>query len=595
MSQSAISINLAKLVILLNNMASLLQKLSFLFELFFNGSFILLFTLFDNKKIPATWNQKFIVNTLDLMVWVVPIAIALTVIKNMIEAKNGEDFFRRYSFSLLVFIPTLITWGDLKFTYLLASAHLLSTILSLYDDGGETTNREYKNRFDTLFSKIKLTSAQLVLFTFGGVILAGTLLLMLPLSAADGVSISFVDALFTATSATCVTGLSTLGTNTSFSIVGQLVILGLIQIGGLSIMTLYSSMAIVLGRSMKMKDRIIMQDLLDVSSLEELFAMIINIVKYTFIIELWGAIILTIGFTFEGFEFGQAMYYGFFHSVSAFCNAGFALFDNSLENYATNPLIHGTIAILISLGGIGFIALKELKEVVTREKTIVRLGMHTKVVLITSLALTVGGAIFIFFGEFLGALDGYNLWEKIQISVFQSITLRTAGFNTIPLTNLHSYTIYMMAMFMFIGGSPGSTAGGVKTTTLAILVQSIISTLKGDKNVMMFDRKIAGPVVVKATALMFISIVVSTSFIFVMMKIEPNQNFLPLFFEVLSAGGTVGLTLGVTPFLTVAGKIAISMLMLIGRIGPLTLILAIGERQKYSGKLDYPDGRIMIG
>lgn len=594
MSQSAISINLAKLVILLNNMASLLQKLSFLFELFFNGSFILLYTLYDNKKIPVSWNPKFITNTLDLMVWIVPVAIALTVIKNVIEAKNGEDFFRRYAFSLLVFIPTLITWGNVEFTYLLASAHLLSTVLSLYDDG-EVTPRKYNSRLDQLINKIKFTSAQWVLFTFGGVILIGTFALMLPLSAEDGVSISFVDALFTATSATCVTGLATLSTKTSYSFFGQMVILLLIQIGGLSIMTLYSSMAIVLGRSMKMKDRIIMQDLLDVSSLEELFAMIISIVKYTFIIELWGAIILTIAFTFEGFEFGQALYYGFFHSVSAFCNAGFALFDNSLENYATNPLINMTIMILITLGGIGFIALKELKQVVTREKTIVRLGMHTKVVLITSLALTIGGAIFIFFGEFLGALDGYGLWDKIQISLFQSVTLRTAGFNTIPLTNLHSYTIYMMAMFMFIGGSPGSTAGGVKTTTLAILVQSIISTLKGDKNVMMFDRKIAGPVVVKATALMFISIVVSTSFIFIMMKIEPNQNFLPLFFEVLSAGGTVGLTLGVTPYLTVAGKVAISILMLIGRIGPLTLILAIGERQKYSGKLDYPDGRIMIG
>ncbi len=595
MSQSAISINLAKLVILLNNMASLLQKLSFLFELFFNGSFILLYTLYQGKKIPASWNQKFITNTLDLMVWIVPVAIALTVIRNIIDSKNGEDFFRKYAFSLLVFVPTLITWGDVEFTYLLASAHLLSTVLSLYDDGGETVPRDYKSRVDIILGKIKLTSAQLVLLTFGGVIMVGTILLMLPLSAAEGVEISFVDALFTATSATCVTGLATLSTSGSFSMVGQLVILGLIQIGGLSIMTLYSSMAIVLGRSMKMKDRIIMQDLLDVSSLEELFAMIISIVKYTFIIELWGAIILTLAFTFEGFEFGQALYYGFFHSVSAFCNAGFALFDNSLENYATNPLINITIGTLITLGGIGFIALKELKQVVTREKTLVRLGMHTKVVLITSFALTIGGAIFIFFGEFLWSLDGYDIWDKIQISMFQSITLRTAGFNTIPLSNLHSYTIYMMAMFMFIGGSPGSTAGGVKTTTLAILVQSIISTLKGDKSVMMFDRKIAGPVVVKATALMFISIIVSTAFIFVMMKIEPNQNFLPLFFEVLSASGTVGLTLGVTPYLTIAGKIAISILMLIGRIGPLTLILAIGERQKYSGKLDYPDGRIMIG
>ncbi len=577
-------------------MGQLLQKLSFLLELFFNGSFILIYSLYTNGKIPSTWNEKFIGNTLDMIVWMVPVVIGMSVISNVFESKTPEDFIRKYSFSLLVFLPTLITWGDMEFTFLLAAAHLLSTVLSLYDEDGSSKKEvSAESKFTNFFKHIKLSSAQLVLLTFLGVILTGTFILMLPVSAAEGKTIGFIDALFMATSATCVTGLSTLSLNEYFSIFGQVVVLVLIQIGGLSIMTLYSSMAILLGRSMKMKDRIVMQDLLDVSSLEELFAMIINIVKYTFFIELWGGIVLTIAFTFDGFEFGKAIYYGFFHSISAFCNAGFALFDNSLENYATSPLVHGTISVLIVLGGIGFIALKELKEVVTREKTIVRLGMHTKIVLITTAVLIVGGAIFIFFGEFLGALDGYTLWEKIQISSFQSITLRTAGFNTIPLTHLNKYTLYVMTMFMFIGGSPGSTAGGVKTTTLAILIQSIMSTLKGDKNVRILDRTIPSPLVVRATALMFISILITSFFIFLMMKLEPDQDFLTLFFEAISASGTVGLSLGVTQYLSVMGKFAVAMLMLVGRIGPLTLILAIGERQKSSGKFDYPDGRIMIG
>ena len=360
-------------------------------------------------------------------------------------------------------------------------------------------------------------------------------------------------------------------------------------------MTLYSSMAILLGRSMRMKDRIIMQDLLDVSSLEELFAMIVDIVKYTFLIELWGGLVLTIAFTFEGFEFSRAIYYGFFHSISAFCNAGFALFDTSLESYGTKPLIHLTIAILITLGGLGFIVLKELKEVIVNKKHLVRMSVHSKIVIITSFLLTAGGTIFIFFGEFLGALDGYTIWEQVQISLFQSVTLRTAGFNTIPLTNLNTYTIYAMTLFMFVGGSPGSTGGGIKTTTLAILIQSIKSTLKGKKTVEAFDRRISSPIVVRAIALTFISILITSFFILVLMRLEPEQSFLPLFFEVISASGTVGLTLGITSYLSVAGKMAISLLMLIGRIGPLTLILAVGQRHRSSGKFDYPDGRIMIG
>lgn len=580
-------------------MIQIVQKLSFLLELFINGSFLLLYSLFTNKKIPSAWDEKMVGNSIDVFIYLVPFVIALSVVSNILESKNVEDYIRKYSFSLLVFIPTVLTWGDKQFTFLLAAAHLLSTVLGLYDDKGakkdSVSDYIQTTTVNNFLQRLKLSSAQLVLLTFTGVILIGTSLLLLPLCAAPGKELSLVDAIFIATSATCVTGLSTVNIAEQFSIWGQLVILVLIQIGGLSIMTLYSSMAILLGRSLRMKDRVIMQDLLDVSSLEELFAMIISIVKYTLIIELWGGIILTIAFTFEGFEFGRAIYYGFFHSISAFCNAGFALFDNSLENFATNPLISGTIAVLITLGGLGFLVLKELRDYLTRNKSLVRLKMHTKVVLLSSAILTLGGALVIFFGEFLGSLDGYSLIEKIQIALFQSVTLRTAGFNTIPLTSLNNYTIYFMTLLMFIGGSPGSTAGGVKTTTLAILTQSIIATLKGDKNVVMFDRKIAAQYVVRATALTFISIMIASVFIFVLMNVEPEQSFLPLYFEVISSLGTVGLTLGLTPYLSVAGKIVISLLMLIGRIGPLTLILAIGEKQKGTGKYEYPDGRIIIG
>jgi trk system potassium uptake protein TrkH len=571
------------------------QKSPIFLELFINGLFILLYSLKIMERLPSSLRAEDVNHVLSIGSYIIPFVILYSIALNFICSKNIETFIRKHIFSITVFVPLVITWGDIYFSFALCSAHLLSSILSLYDnDKPKKIERTAKHK-DTLFGNIRLKPAQIVLLSFSAVILFGTFFLMLPFSTVSSESMGFVDALFMATSATCVTGLATKSLATDLSTFGQIVTLVLIQIGGLSIMTLYSSMIILLGRSFGMKDRVIMQDLFDVSSLEGLFGMIIDIVKYTFIIELWGAIILTIAFSFDGFEFGKALYYGFYHSISAFCNAGFALFDTSLENYATNPLINGTISLLIMLGGIGFVALKEIREVLLNGKKFVRLGLHTKVVLTTSFLLTVFGALFIFFGEFLNALDSYTLWEKAQIAIFQSVTLRTAGFNSIPLTSLHTYTLYAMTLFMFIGGSPGSTAGGVKTTTLAILVQSIVSTLKGHKEVLIFDRKIPSIVVVRAVALMFISILITSFFIFALMILEPDQSFLSIFFEVISASGTVGLSLGLTPFLSAAGKICISMLMFSGRIGPLTLVLAIGSQEKYTGKIDYPDGRIMIG
>lgn len=573
-----------------------MQKIPFLLELFFNGSFILLYSLKSTKKLPMGWDEKFIDTILGYGVWGVPIVLLLVVLVNFINSQSFDDFLRRYIFSLVVFIPLILTWGDMEFAFWFSSAHLLSSVLALYDDDSEDDIIKKINPVGSqLFQRLKLKPAQLVILSFSAVIFLGTFLLMLPVSSKEGQAISFMDALFMSTSATCVTGLATVSLSENFSMFGQVVILILIQIGGLSIMTLYSSMTILLGKSIGMKDRIIMQDLLDVSSLDELFQMIIDIIKYTFFIELWGGIVLTIAFTFEGFEFSKALYYGFFHSISAFCNAGFSLFDTSLESYSTNPLVNFTIITLITAGGLGFIVLKELTAVITTKRRLSRIGMHSKVVLITSFGLTIVGALLFFFGEFLNALDSYTIWEKMQISLFQSVTLRTAGFNTIPLSNLNQYSIYGMTLFMFIGGSPGSTAGGVKTTTLAILIQSIISTLKGDKQVRLLDRTIPGPIVVRAIALTFFSILMTSIFILVMMRMETEQSFLTIFFEVISASGTVGLSLGITGFLTTWGKFIISFVMLVGRIGPLTLILAIGQRADERGKFDYPDGRIMIG
>ena len=580
-------------------MQRLYQKIPLIVELFINGLFIVVYSLDILGKIPSSIPSGYIDLFYRSFLIIVPFIIVLSIISNFILSENIEDFFRKYVFSLIVIIPMVLTQGDKEFCYWLSSAHLLSSLLTLYESDipryQVTELGEVLTPVQSFLRHIKLSPAQIVTTSFMGIILVGALLLMIPIATVGDESLNFWDALFIATSATCVTGLSTISVGNDLTVFGQSIVLILIQIGGLGIMTLSSSMMVLIGKSFGMKDRIIRQDLLGVSSLEDIMAMINDIIRYTLIIELWGAVILTFAFIYDGFDFTTSLYYGFFHSISAFCNAGFALFDNSLESYATNPLVHGTISALVILGGLGFIVLKELKEMISKRTALVRMSLHTKIVLTTSIFLTFSSFCFVFFGEFLNSLDSYSLADKVQVSFFQAVTLRTAGFNTLDLTSLNAFTIYGMTLFMFIGASPGSTGGGIKTTTLAILLQSIRSTLSGKKDIEFFDRRIPSQLVVRATAITFISIIITSFFILILMKIETQQSFLPLFFEVISASGTVGLSLGVTPFLSVAGKVALSLLMLIGRIGPLTLALAIGEQKKLGGKIDYPDGKILIG
>lgn len=567
-------------------------------ELFINGSFILLYSIYDTNNLQNSMVSPIIIEVaLEAFTFIAPFIVSLTAISFYLKIGSLDEFFRKYIFSIICIIPMVITYGDLQFTVWLSAVHLLYTVLSIYEvtDGQVTNTVKRIEKATSILEKIRLAPAQIVMISFSAIILVGTIFLALPISAADGKNIGLVDAFFTATSATCVTGLSTLSLSENFSFIGQVVVLILIQIGGLGYMTLYSSMTILLGKSLAVRDQVLMQDLLDISSLEDLLQMIINIIKYTLVIEIIGGVLLTIAFSFEGYEFGEALYFGVFHSISAFCNAGFALFDNSMENFVFNPAIHGVISLLIFFGGLGFIVIKELEYVFFRGGKIINLSVHSKIVLMTNLLLVIAVAIYIFFGEFLHALESMTLWQQIQVSVFQSITTRTAGFNTIPLNNLHPHTIYLVSLVMFIGASPGSTGGGIKTTTFALLFQSVKATLRGRDRVEFFDRTVPNLTVVRAVAIIVISLIIVSFFILLMMRLEPEHDFLSLFFEVVSAFATVGLSLGITPYLSVAGKIALIFLMFVGRVGPLTLALALGQKKKQVGNLEYPEGRIMIG
>jgi len=578
-------------------MKKVYQKLPFMLELFINGFFIFLYSFYHTNKLHVSILSPQLIETLlQTLAYVSPLFVLLSIISFYSKCDDLDEFARKYIFSLIIFVPLVITYGDTQFAFWLTAVHLFSSILSLYEVKPNKDSLLYKyDQNLTLIEKLRLAPAQIVIVSFSGLILVGSLLLALPISSAEGKVITFIDAFFTATSATCVTGLSTLSLVDNFSLIGQIIILILIQVGGLGFMTLSSSMTILLGKSLAVKNQVMMQDLLDISSFEDLVDMIIDIVKYTLVIELIGAVILTIAFSNEGYEFGEALYYGIFHSVSAFCNAGFALFNNSLENFGTSPLVHTTVSVLIILGGLGFIVLKELEMVLFKRKKIVNLSVHSKIVIATNIVLVATVGIYIFFGEFLNGIDSYTLFEKVQIAFFQSVTTRTAGFNTIPLGDLHPHTLYMFCLIMFIGASPGSTGGGIKTTTFAILFQSVKATLRGRDRVEFFDRTVPNQVVVRATAIIIISLMIVSAFLLLIMRIETEQTFLSLFFEVVSAFSTVGPSLGVTPYLSVAGKVALSALMFIGRVGPLTLALAISQKGKGSSAVRYPDGRVMIG
>lgn len=441
----------------------------------------------------------------------------------------------------------------------------------------------------------------IVIMSFILVILAGTAFLLLPYSTADGKGCDFVTALFTATSATCVTGLIVVNTGTYFSQFGEAVVLLLIQIGGLGIMTLSIALTLLLGRKMTMREKVLFGDVLNYSRFDFIGNLIKNIVLITLAIEIVGAGLLYNSFS-KVAPHGRAAYLSIFHSVSAFCNAGFSLFPKSFIEYRTNIVFNLTIMTLIILGGIGFIVLLDLGQLFFIRKRSRKFSFHTRLVLVTTAFLIVIGAVLIFLFEFGGPLKELSLRERIFGAIFQSVTARTAGFNTLPISSMTTASLFLLINLMFIGASPGGTGGGIKTSTFAINVQFIKTVLKDRDRVEIFYRSVPRRTVHHAVSILALGLMLIIVGVFVLLYTERNLPaafaakglLVSLMFEATSAFGTVGLSTGITPYLSVTGKMVIVFLMFAGRVGPLTLALAIGSREIKS-LYRYPETQVMVG
>lgn len=490
-------------------------------------------------------------------------------------------YFKRYWFDLVITLILLLHLFSLKtITGIIVIRHLLVAIYQF------TQTR----RFSRVLHGVRLNTPQIVMVSFLTTILIGTVLLTFPAATSDGEGASITDALFTATSATCVTGLIVQDTPTYFSTFGQLVILVLIQLGGLGIMTYSAFVAILIGK-FSLGQRKFIQEMFEEE--QNLYYMIFYIFKMTLLIELLGAIALFARWYFHFPSAGQAAYFSIFHSISAFCNAGFSLFSDSLVQFIADPVINIIIMSLIIVGGLGFIVVSELTRMRHRQGAKARLSAHSKLVLITSAGLLVAGFFVFFFFEFDKSLMNTSLAGKFWAALFQSVTARTAGFNTVQLNTVSPLTLTVIIVLMFIGASPGSTGGGIKTSTFAILILSVKSMLSGKSRIEFAQRTIPPSAVMKVLALLVMALFLVFT-IFTGLLIVEKKPYLHLLFETVSAFATVGLSLGITPELSIKGKLLITLLMYLGRIGPITFGLALA-RKSVTGKITYPDAHIMIG
>lgn len=447
--------------------------------------------------------------------------------------------------------------------------------------------------FKRLFDFLHLDPPKILVLGFASIILIGALLLTLPAATVNGQGLPWVDALFTSTSATCVTGLVVVDTGSSFTLFGQLVIISLIQVGGLGFMTVATFFAFLIRKKISLRERLLLQESLNQISMEGIVRLAKMILIFTAIIELAGGILLAIRFSFD-MPLGKAIYYGMFHSVSNFNNAGFDLMGefSSLTRYVEDPLVNLVVCALITLGGIGFIVMSEVYEY----RHTRRLSLHTKLVLSTSAILVAAGTVLIFLLEYnnpktLEPLSGVG---KFLASLYQSVTPRTAGSNTLNIGDLRHSTLFLIIFLMFVGASPGSTGGGIKTTTFATLLGAVISQVKGKEDVIFFRQRILPTMIYKSLTVTMIGLLVVVVVTMILTITEQTADFLMILFEVTSAFGTVGLSMGLTPHLTIIGKLIIALTMFAGRVGPLTIAFALAQR-KQKEYYRYPKGKIMIG
>ncbi len=448
-----------------------------------------------------------------------------------------------------------------------------------------------------------LLPGQALMLYYGAAILLGTVALALPV-AAHGEPLSLLDALFTATSAQCVTGLIVVDTATRLTLFGQLVVLALMQIGGLGITTFSVYLFFYLGRGVGIRDRWLLQETLLHSPVESVGGLVRAVILLTLLIEGLGTAVLAFAFVPE-MGWAKGLYFSFFHAVSAFCNAGFSLFSDSLVGYRNNGLVNAVILTLIVLGGIGFLVMKEVGDLMRRRRSRRnrrRLSLHSRLVFLTSLILIVGGALLIGLLEVPAAFASLAPGESLWTALFHSVSARTAGFNTIDLTLMGVPTLFLIMFLMFVGASPGSCGGGIKTTSLALFVAVLFSRLKGNPHTNVFRRTLPEAAASKVLTLVMTALLFLALSVFALLTVQLTGQsadtsrgaFLEYVFEAVSAFATVGLSLGATEKLQPLGKVIIIMLMFVGRVGLLTVAFTMLRRSREDA-VEYAEENIMIG
>ena len=455
---------------------------------------------------------------------------------------------------------------------------------------------KHQLNLDVLIARV-LSPERIFILSFAGVILAGTIFFYLPFSSTKG--LSFVDALFTAASAVCVTGLAVIDIGQDLTFAGQVMTIILFQVGGLGIITFSAFLFGMMGRGISFKGREIVQSTFLHTPRRDFFVILKSVLIATFIIESIGILLLFIRFS-QDFPFGTAFYHAVYNAISAFNNCGYSLFSDNLVRYQGDIIVNLTVMGLIVTGGIGFVV---IHEVFYRLKGSERkLSLHTKLVLVTTGILIIGGAILFFFFERNHAIKDMPLLTQILASLFQSITPRTAGFNTVDIGQLTNATVLMMIVLMFIGASPGSTGGGIKTTSATLLTLLIWSKWKGSEEVNIWNRTIPKDLITRTISIIFaaafaVFLITSVLLLAEAENLQPLQSrhfFVEYLFETTSAFGTVGLSMGVTPKLNDLQKLAVILIMFAGRVGPLTLAFSLARRSTKKG-ITYAEESVMVG
>lgn len=446
-----------------------------------------------------------------------------------------------------------------------------------------------KNFINKLYNKISLNPPMVLSLGFAILITIGGLLLSLPFFTKSGQATPLVDSLFVAASASCVTGLTPVNTLEHWNTYGHILIIILIQIGGLGVMSLASIIPLILGKKIGMKSRQILKEQLNVESLEGMIVLFKYVLAFTFGTEILGAFLLSIKFI-PLYGAGKGVWYAVFHSISAFCNAGFDILGDSIFPFRDDLLINLTLSFLVIVGGLGFVVTSEL----FRRRSFKKLSTHSKlVIMVTGILLIFGTIMFLFLENEDGVLQYESLKGSILESFFQSVVARTAGFYSVDLSQIKDSTALMLMGLMFVGGSPGSTAGGIKTTTLGVLFLSTHAVVRGESEPVVFGRHISTETVRKALAIFLVSIFIILSVSF-MLTITESAPLVDILYETVSALATVGASKGMTPHLTDAGKNLITLCMYLGRIGPMTMAFAFGMKAKKS-LIRYPESFISIG